>query len=100
MLLSLFPGEIGNGAKMKLVINGLMGTVISGLAESLALAEKAGLDQDEVLTVLEMSALASPIISSKARGKSVADLGIVNVLFSYFLLGSEIFYLAKSFLIC
>ena len=91
----LFPGEIGNGAKMKLVINGLMGTVISGLAESLALAEKAGLDQDEVLTVLEMSALASPIISSKARGKSVTNLRFLNALLSYFLLGSKISILAK-----
>ena len=54
---------------MKLVVNMLMGTVIAGLAESMALAEKIGLDQAELLRVLMMSTVQSPLLETKGTGK-------------------------------
>ncbi len=64
----LFVGETGNGVRMLLVVNMLMGTVLAGLAEAMSLAEKIGLDQDELLHVLDLSALSSPIIRVKGNG--------------------------------
>jgi 3-hydroxyisobutyrate dehydrogenase-like beta-hydroxyacid dehydrogenase len=64
---TFFLGETGNGVKMKLVVNMMMGTVMAGLAEAMSLAEKIGLDQDELLQVLDLSSLASPIIRSKGN---------------------------------
>ena len=54
---------------MKLVTNMLMGSVLAGLAEALALAEKVGLEQDEVLQILELSPIACSFIKAKGQGK-------------------------------
>jgi len=54
---------------MKLVLNLFMGTVLAGLAESLALAEKVGLDQEEVLQILDISPAACPLVKFKGHGQ-------------------------------
>ena len=56
---------------MKLVVNMLLGVMTAGLAESMALAEKVGLDQDELLQILEMSDLNSTALRSKGNGMSI-----------------------------
>ncbi len=63
-------GDIGNAARMKLVANMLVGTMAAALAESMALAEKIGLDQAELLRVLMMSDVASSLVESKGSGAS------------------------------
>lgn len=62
---TFFLGEIGTAAKMKLVVNLMIGSMLAGLAETLALAEKVGLDQDEVLHILELSPASCPFIKTK-----------------------------------
>jgi 3-hydroxyisobutyrate dehydrogenase-like beta-hydroxyacid dehydrogenase len=53
-------GAVGNGTVYKL-INNLMGAIqIAGLAEGLAIAEKAGLDMKLVLEAVETGVAASP----------------------------------------
>ena len=47
----------------------LTGTVAAGLAESMALAEKIGLDQAELLRVLMLSDVASSLVETKGTGK-------------------------------
>lgn len=54
---------------MKSVMNLLSGTVMAGLAESLALSEKLGLDSAQVTQVLEMSPMHCPLIKKLAQGK-------------------------------
>ncbi len=61
-------GDIGNAARMQLVVNTLIGTVAAGLAESMALAEKIGLDPAEVLRVLMLSDAASSLVETKGTG--------------------------------
>ncbi len=68
------PGEIGSAAKMGLVVNLLGSTILAGLAESLALAEKVGLDQEEVLQILQLSAYNCSFIKSKGTGKKAFNL--------------------------
>lgn len=58
-------GELGNGAKSKLVINMMEGSFMASLAEGLSLAEKAGLDQYMLLEILNLGALACPLVSTK-----------------------------------
>ncbi|KAL2632759.1 hypothetical protein R1flu_004238 [Riccia fluitans] len=66
---SFFLGEIGNGAKMKLVVNMVMGSMMTAFSEGLSLAEKAGLKQTDLLDVLDLGAIANPMF--KLKGPSV-----------------------------
>lgn len=55
---------------MKLIVNMVMGTVVAGLAEAMAMAEKVGLDQEDVAEVLSVGALSCPTVIHKSQGKS------------------------------
>ncbi|KAL3694957.1 hypothetical protein R1sor_008608 [Riccia sorocarpa] len=66
---SFYLGETGNGAKMKLVVNMIMGSMMTAFAEGLSLAEKAGLDKSDLLDVLDLGAIANPMF--KLKGPSV-----------------------------
>eukprot|EP00245_Coleochaete_scutata_P000851 TRINITY_DN1100_c0_g2_i1.p1 TRINITY_DN1100_c0_g2~~TRINITY_DN1100_c0_g2_i1.p1 ORF type:complete len:326 (-),score=63.43 TRINITY_DN1100_c0_g2_i1:106-963(-) len=62
---SFFLGEVGNGAKMKLVVNMVMGSMVTAFSEGLAVADKAGLSQQTLLDVLDLGALANPLFKFK-----------------------------------
>ena len=51
----------------------MMGVTLAGLAEGMALADRAGLQQKDVLEVLELTGLACPILMNK--GRSIIDGG-------------------------
>ncbi len=58
-------GPAGSGATYKL-INNMLGSIhLAALAEALALAEHAGLDQDIVVQAIGSGAASSPIVKSK-----------------------------------
>jgi 3-hydroxyisobutyrate dehydrogenase-like beta-hydroxyacid dehydrogenase len=63
--LSLFLGETGNGARMKLVVNMIMGTMMTAFSEGVALADGAGLDVETLLTVLDSGAMSNPLFNLK-----------------------------------
>lgn len=65
---SFFLGEVGNATKMNLVLQLLAGVTLAGLAESMALADRAGLQQKDVLEILELTSLACPAILDKGKG--------------------------------
>jgi 2-hydroxy-3-oxopropionate reductase len=65
----LYLGETGNGAAMKLVVNMVMGGMMAVFCEGLALGEKAGLAQAEILEVLDAGALANPMF--RLKGQSI-----------------------------
>lgn len=60
-----FLGEMGAGARMKLVVNMMMGINMVALAEGLALGQKAGLSGSDILDVIKDSAIASPMYGLK-----------------------------------
>lgn len=66
---SFYLGEVGNASKMNLVLQLMAGVTLAGLAESMALADRAGLQQKDVLEVLELTSLACPAILDKGKGK-------------------------------
>ena len=53
---------------MKLIVNMVMGSVVASLAEAMAIAEKVGLDQEDVAEVLSLGSLNCPTISHKSQG--------------------------------
>jgi len=62
---SWFLGEVGQGARMKLVINTIMGVCLQGMSEGLAVGTKAGLDGETIIEVLSMGASGAPMFKLK-----------------------------------
>ncbi|XP_021300645.1 glyoxylate/succinic semialdehyde reductase 1-like [Herrania umbratica] len=67
---SFFLGQVGNGAKMKLVVNMIMGSMMNAFSEGLVLAERSGLNPRSLLDVLDLGGIANPMF----RGKGPAML--------------------------
>ncbi|XP_037072398.1 putative oxidoreductase GLYR1 homolog [Pollicipes pollicipes] len=64
---SFYLGEVGNASKMNLVLQLVTGVSLAGLAEGMALADRAGLQQKDVLEVLGLTALSCPLLLEKGR---------------------------------
>lgn len=58
-------GAVGNGSKMKLVVNGWLIGLMQGAAESLQLAEAFGFTPDDFWAALEGGPLAAPYVKAK-----------------------------------
>jgi len=61
----LFLGDVGQAARMKLVVNMIMGGMMTSFCEGLALAGKGGLESEDLLEVLAAGALANPMFAIK-----------------------------------
>eukprot|EP00096_Caligus_rogercresseyi_P009459 TRINITY_DN321_c0_g1_i1.p1 TRINITY_DN321_c0_g1~~TRINITY_DN321_c0_g1_i1.p1 ORF type:complete len:503 (-),score=196.60 TRINITY_DN321_c0_g1_i1:246-1754(-) len=70
---SFYLGEVGTASKMNLVLQLMSGVTLAGLAEGMALADRAGLQQKDVLEVLELTGLSCPLIIRK--GKAIIEGG-------------------------
>ncbi|WP_022662298.1 NAD(P)-dependent oxidoreductase [Paucidesulfovibrio longus] len=63
---SFYLGETpGQGTRMKLVINSIMGSMLTALCEGLSLGLKGGLEGSDMLEVLASGAVANPMFSIK-----------------------------------
>jgi len=63
--LAVYLGDVGEGARMKLVINAVMAGAMVALAEGVALAEKSGLDVAALLDLLDAGVVSSPLLRAK-----------------------------------
>jgi len=70
---SFYLGEVGNATKMNLVLQTMTGVALAGLAEGMALADRAGLQQKDVMEVLELTGLNCKTFMQK--GKAIIDGG-------------------------
>jgi len=61
-------GEVGTGARMKLVVNMIMGSMMTAFSEGMCLAEKSSLKQEDLLEVLSLGAMNNPLFSMKGPG--------------------------------
>ena len=61
----VYLGDIGQGARMKLIVNMIMGAMMASLGEKLTLAGKSGLDAETLLDVLDAGAMACPMFKGK-----------------------------------
>ncbi len=60
-----YLGECGQAARMKLVVNLIMGGMMTAFCEGLSLGIKAGLDGTQILEILAAGALANPMFKVK-----------------------------------
>jgi 3-hydroxyisobutyrate dehydrogenase-like beta-hydroxyacid dehydrogenase len=60
-------GGPGDGMRLKLLMNTLMGVQVQAMAEALALGESSGLDRRVVLDAITVSGFATPVMGFKAR---------------------------------
>ena len=63
--------DVGAGARMKLVVNMVMGTMMGAFAEGMALAEKSDLSQQMLLDILDLGAMSNPMF--RLKGKAVLN---------------------------
>ena len=64
----VWTGEVGSATSMKLVVNMLFGTTLAGVAETLALGEKVGLRQEQILEILALMPISSKLNLAKGDG--------------------------------
>jgi 3-hydroxyisobutyrate dehydrogenase/2-hydroxy-3-oxopropionate reductase len=69
--MSPYLGEVGQGAKMKLVVNMMMGGMLSIFSEGMSLGLKAGLDGQQLLDIIDAGAIANPMF--KGKGAMLLD---------------------------
>ncbi|XP_041358093.1 putative oxidoreductase GLYR1 isoform X2 [Gigantopelta aegis] len=59
--------EVGTATRMKLIHNMILGSVVASLGEGMALAEKVGIDQEDLAEVLSLGSLSCPTINHKSQ---------------------------------
>ncbi len=62
---SVLPGRAGQGARMKLVVNMIMGGMMAAFCEGLALGRRGASTGSRILEVLDAGALANPMFKVK-----------------------------------
>ncbi|WP_417526858.1 NAD(P)-dependent oxidoreductase [Marinomonas shanghaiensis] len=63
--MSPYLGDVGQGANMKLVVNMMMGGMLSIFSEDLSLGQKAGLDGQQILDIVDAGAMSNPMFKGK-----------------------------------
>lgn len=63
--MSPYLGDVGQGANMKLVVNMMMGGMLSIFSEGLSLGQKAGLDGQQILDIVDAGAMSNPMFKGK-----------------------------------
>lgn len=61
-------GEVGIATKMNLILNTIKAVSLAGLAEGMALADRAGISQKDLVNVLGLTSLQCPLLIEKGKG--------------------------------
>ncbi|MDB5161447.1 MAG: 6-phosphogluconate dehydrogenase NAD-binding protein [Candidatus Saccharibacteria bacterium] len=75
---TFYMGASGFGMKGKLCVNLLLGVGLQSLAESLALAQKMGIEKQLMIEVLDSTAVISPSQKSKLELAAKDDYSFIN----------------------
>lgn len=71
--LTIHAGPSGSGAKLKLVVNGIMGAGLTALAETVSYGLASGLDRSMLFDALDQVAVISPHHKRKLRAAKTGD---------------------------
>lgn len=69
----IHAGDIGDGTRMKFIVNLVQAELIQALSEGLVFGEKMGFSVDKILEVLDCGGVASPLFHSKGRTMARGD---------------------------
>lgn len=72
------PGEVGNAAKMMLIVNMVQGSFMATIAEGLTLAQVTGQSQQTLLDILNQGQLASIFLDQKCQSKVLLRCFIIE----------------------
>jgi 3-hydroxyisobutyrate dehydrogenase len=64
----MWLGEAGQGSALKLVVNSWVLSLVEGLAESVALAERLGVDPRKLIEALDGGPMYAPYVKAKGTG--------------------------------
>lgn len=64
-------GDVGAASKMNLILHSIKAVALAGLAEGMALADRACISQKSMLEILELTSLNSPLLIEKGNGMSI-----------------------------
>jgi len=67
----VFLGYVGQAARMKLIVNMVMGGMMTAFSEGLGLTKNCGLNSRDLLAILEAGAMANPMFAGK--GPAMAE---------------------------
>jgi 3-hydroxyisobutyrate dehydrogenase len=70
---TVWLGAVGQGSRMKLVVNAYMSILIEGVAEALELADRLGIDSDRLAEAIEGGPLDAPIADAKLHKMEQGD---------------------------
>jgi len=70
---SVYLGETGRAAAMKLTVNLVMTQMMVALSEGLSLAGRAGLNSEELLEILDAGVMANPLFRTKGPRMAAGD---------------------------
>ncbi len=62
---NFYLGEVGQGSKMKLAVNMVMGSMMAAFGEGMLLCESARIDREQFLQVLDLGAMSNPMFRGK-----------------------------------
>ncbi|XP_050441153.1 cytokine-like nuclear factor N-PAC [Adelges cooleyi] len=62
---SIYLGEVGSATKMNLILHSIKAVALAGLAEGMALADRAGISQKNLLEILGMTSLKCSLLMEK-----------------------------------
>lgn len=69
----VFLGELGQAARMKLIVNMVMGGMMTAFSEGLGLAKNCGLESNDLLDVLSAGAMANPMFEIKGPAMAAGN---------------------------
>jgi 3-hydroxyisobutyrate dehydrogenase len=70
---TVWLGEAGKGSEVKLIVNAYMSILIEGVAEALELADRLGIDHEQLRDVIEGGPLDAPIADAKLHKMDQGD---------------------------
>jgi 3-hydroxyisobutyrate dehydrogenase len=70
---TVWLGEVGQGSLMKLIVNAYMSVLIEGVAEAMELADRLGIDHQQLAEVIEGGPLDAPIAEAKLNKMDLGD---------------------------
>ena len=70
---TVWLGEVGQGSRMKLTVNAYLSILIEGVAETLELASRLGVDPDDLDAAIEGGPLDAPIADAKLHKMLAGD---------------------------
>ncbi|MGX7678619.1 NAD(P)-dependent oxidoreductase [Jatrophihabitans sp. DSM 45814] len=70
---TVWLGDVGTGSQLKIIVNAYLSILIEGVAETMELADRLGIDHQQLAEVIEGGPLDAPIVDAKLHKMDRGD---------------------------